>query len=142
MTPIVKIILTVGVAIFWVYTVSLMIQRIDLKNRLNVDATTEKVFTAVWVLLWLFYTFLFYYLMVFCIAVICAFWYYDVKGKNPLITAYKWIYKSALGSIVFAAMLIAIITFARMIVNSKRNNNKNIAVAVCLCIISCCLRQI
>jgi integral membrane sensor domain MASE1 len=94
------------------------------------------------VLFWLFFTFFFYYLMVFTIAVVCAFWYYDVKGQNSIVTAYKWIYKSAFGSIVFAALLIAIITFARMIVDTKRRNNKNIAVAICLCIISCLLKQI
>jgi integral membrane sensor domain MASE1 len=92
--------------------------------------------------MWLFFTFFFYYMMVFTIAVTCAFWYYQVEGKNPIVTAYKWIYKSALGALVFAAMLVAIITFVRMIVDSKRKRNNNIAVAVCLCLVSCILRQI
>ena len=80
--------------------------------------------------------------MVFTIAVVCAFWYYDVKGQNSIVTAYRWIYKSAFGSIVFAALLIAIITFARMIVDGKRRQNKNVAVTICLCIVSCLLKQI
>jgi integral membrane sensor domain MASE1 len=83
--------------------------------------------------------------MVFTIAVVCAFWYYDVKGQNSIVTAYRWIYKSAFGSIVFAALLIAIVTFTRMIVDRKRKErreNKNVAVAICLCIVSCLLKQI
>lgn len=67
--------------------------------------------------------------MVFTIAVTCAFWYYRVEGKNPIVTAYKWIYKSALGAITFAALLISIVTFARMIIDTKRKNTKNLAVA-------------
>jgi len=80
--------------------------------------------------------------MVFTIAVVCSFWYYDVKEQNSIVTAYKWMYKSAFGSIVFASLLIALITFARMVVDGKRRDNKNIAVAVCLCIVSCLLKQI
>lgn len=93
-------------------------------------------------LIWLFYTFFFYYLMVFTVAVTCAFWYYNVEGKNPIVTAYKWIFKSALGAITFAAMLIAVVTLVRMIVDTKRKNTKNVAIAVCLCIMSCLLKQI
>jgi hypothetical protein len=51
-------------------------------------------------------------------------------------------YKSALGAITFAALLIAVITFARMVLDSNRKNTKNVAIAVCLCILSCILRQI
>lgn len=80
--------------------------------------------------------------MVFTIAVTCAFWYYRVEGKNPIVAAYQWIYKSALGAITFAAILISLVTFARMIVDSKRKDTKNLAVAVCLCIMSCLLKQI
>lgn len=57
-------------------------------------------------------------------------------------TAYKWLFTSAFGSIVFGSALIAVITFARMLVDSKRRENKNIAVAVCLCIVSLCLRNL
>jgi ABC-type methionine transport system permease subunit len=105
------------------------------------DSTMADTFVAVWVLLWLFFTFFFYYLMVFTIAVTCALWYYKVEGKNPIVTAYKWIFKSAFGSITFAALLISIVTFARMIVDSKRQKGtKNVAAAICLAIIACLLR--
>ena len=97
---------------------------------------------GIWVLLWLFYTFLFYYIMVFTVAVTCAFWYYNVNDRNPIKAAYQWIYKSALGAITFAALLISVITFARMVLDSNRKNTKNVAVAVCLCLLSCLLKQI
>lgn len=98
--------------------------------------------TVLWFFIWLFFSFVFYYIMVFTIAVSCAFWYYRVEGKNYLTTAYKWIFKSAFGSIVFGAALLAVITLARLIVDSKRRETKNIAVAVCLCIVSMCLRNL
>ena len=106
------------------------------------DSTMARVFSGIWVLLWLFETFFFYYLMVFTIAVTCAFWYYNVQWKNSIITAYKWIYGSAIGSITFAALVIAIITLVRMIVDTNRRKTRNIATAVCLCLVSCLLKTI
>ena len=80
--------------------------------------------------------------MVFTVAVACSFWYYKVEGKHYLPTAYKWLFTSAFGSIVFAATLVAVITFARMLIDSKRKNTRNIAAAICLCLISVCLRNL
>lgn len=114
----------------------------NIQTALGEDTSASQLAQGIWVLLWLFYTFFFYYMMVFTVAVTCSFWYYNVEGKNPLITAYKWMFKSAFGALTFAALLISVITFARLIVDSKRQNQKNIAVAVCLCIISCLLKQI
>lgn len=142
LTPLIKVVLTVVFAVFWVYTFSLIIEKANYLSQLHQDYSTENFFTGIWVILWLFYTFFFYYLMVFTVAVTCAFWYYNVEGKNPIVTAYKWIIKSALGAITFAAILITLVTFARMVIDNKRKNNKNIAVAVCLCIMSCLLKQI
>jgi integral membrane sensor domain MASE1 len=81
-------------------------------------------------------------MMVFTIAVTCSFWYYRVEGRNPISTAYQWMFKSAFGSITFAAIVLAIVTFARMFVDSKRKNTSNVAAAVCLCIVSCILKAI
>ena len=141
-TPIIKVALTAFFAVFWIYTVSLMSQKANMQEKLNQDSSVARIFTGIWVLLWLFFTFFFYYLMVFTIAVTCAFWYYNVEGKNPIVTAYKWIFKSAFGAITFAALLISLVTFARLIIDSNRKNTKNIGVAVCLCILSCLLKQI
>jgi len=142
LTPIIKVVLTVIFAIFWGYTLGLMIQKANWQDENNQDSTGSRTMTGIWVLLWLFYTFLFYYMMVFTVAVACAFWYYNVQGKNPIKTAYQWMYRSALGALTFAALLISVVTFARMIIDSNRKNTKNVAIAVCLCILSCLLQQI
>ena len=142
LTPIIKIFLTILFVVFWGYTMSLMIQKGNWQDDHQQDSTGARVLTGVWILFWLFYNFFFYYMMVFTVAVTCAFWYYNVNDKNPIKTAYQWMYKSALGAITFAALLISIITFARLIIDSKRKDAKNLAVAVCLCIMSCLLRQI
>jgi integral membrane sensor domain MASE1 len=81
-------------------------------------------------------------MMVYTIAVACSFWYYNVTDRNYFTTAYKWLFKYSFGSVVFASILIAVITFARMIVQTKRRSQKNIAAAVCLCLVECCLRNI
>ena len=142
LTPIIKVVLTVLFAVFWAYTLGLMLEKANWQDDHKEDSTPSRVFTGVWVLIWLFYTFFFYYIMVFTVAVTCAFWYYNVTDKNPIKTSYQWIYKSALGALTFAALLISIITFARMIIDTKRKDAKNLAVAVCLCILSCLLQQI
>lgn len=58
--------------------------------------------------------------MVFTIAVACTLWYYRIQGKNPIVTAYRWICKSALGSITFAALIVTLVTLAKMIISSKK----------------------
>jgi hypothetical protein len=59
-------------------------------------------------------------MMTYTISVVCSYWYYGIQGsKGSLFTAYKWMFKQ-FGSIVFAAMLISVVTFARMAVDSKR----------------------
>jgi hypothetical protein len=142
LTPIIKVVLTILFAGFWGYTLSLMIQKGNWQDDHKQDSSVARILTGVWMLFWLFYNFFFYYMMVFTVAVTCAFWYYNVNNRNPIKTAYQWMYKSALGAITFAALLISIVTFARMIIDSKKKDAKNLAVAVCLCIMSCLLRQI
>ena len=142
LTPIIKVVLVFLFALFWIYSVSSIVQKGNMQDDAGQDSTMARVFSGIWVLLWLFYTFFFYYLMVFTIAVTCAFWYYNVQGKNSIITAYKWIYGSAIGSITFAALVIAIITLVRMIVDTNRRKTRNIATAVCLCLVSCLLKTI
>ncbi len=97
-----------------------MIQKGDYQDNHKQDSTGARALTGVWMLFWLFYNFFFYYMMVFTVAVTCAFWYYNVTDKNPIKTAYQWIFKSALGAITFAALLISIVTFARLIIDSKK----------------------
>ena len=142
LTPIIKIFLTILFAVFWIIGLAFMQDRVSSQQALGEDSSFAEVSQGIWVLLWLFFTFFFYYLMVFTIAVTCSFWYYDIQGRNPITTAYKWFYKSAFGSVTFASLVIAIVTFVRMIVDSKRKNQRNAAVAICLCIVSCLMKQI
>lgn len=140
--PIIKIITNVLFTFFWIFSLSCILVVAADKSDRNEKSTAEGVFTFLWVFIWLFFNFLFYYMMVFTVAVACSFWYYKVEGKHYLPTAYKWLFTSAFGSIVFAATLIAVITFARMLIDSKRKKSNNIATAVCLCIISICLKSL
>lgn len=78
LTPIIKVVLTVLFAVFWAYTLSLMLQKANWQDDHNQSSSGSRALSGVWVLLWLFYTFFFYYMMVFTVAVACAFWYYNV----------------------------------------------------------------
>lgn len=65
--------------------------------------------------MWLFFMFLFYYLMVFIIAAVCSHWYYGIEG-NGLVRGLTWVFTKQFGSLVFASLLIAVVTLARMVV--------------------------
>jgi hypothetical protein len=55
-------------------------------------------------------------MMTYTISFVCANWYYGIVGsKGSLLTAYKRMAQQ-FGSIVFAAMVVAVVTFARMMV--------------------------
>jgi len=79
--------------------------------------------------------------MTFIIATICSYWYYNLEG-SPITKAYIWIFTKQIGSLAFASLVISIVTFARMIIQNKRRNNNNIAVAICLCLVNCLLRAV
>jgi len=83
-------------------------------------------------------------MMTYTISAVCSSWYYGIQGeKGSLFTGYKRMIRQ-FGSLVFGGLVIALVTFARMMVNSKRNdgNNKNVAAAVCLCIMACILKAV
>lgn len=90
---------------------------------------------------WLLVVFVFYYMMTFTIATICAHWYYKLEGRSSFITAYKWIFKQ-FGSLVFGAMLLAVVTLARIMADSGRNRSQNLGVRICLACIRCLLKSI
>ncbi|XP_031472590.1 uncharacterized protein LOC116244943 [Nymphaea colorata] len=141
-SPLIKVVVNILFSFFWIYSLNCIFAVSDDKTKNGQDNTTESIVTVLWFFIWLFFSFLFYYVMVFTVAVSCAFWYYRVEGRHYLTTAYKWLFTSAFGSIVFGAALVAVITLARLLVDSKRRETKNIAVAVCLCIMSMCLRNL
>ncbi len=71
---------------------------------------------TLWAFYWLLFMFVFYYMMTYTISVVCSYWYYGIRGsKGSLLNAYKMMFQQ-FGSIVFAAMLISVVTFARMAV--------------------------
>eukprot|EP00919_Chromeraceae_sp_WS-2016_P036999 GHVR01087999.1.p1 GENE.GHVR01087999.1~~GHVR01087999.1.p1 ORF type:complete len:240 (-),score=-15.43 GHVR01087999.1:243-962(-) len=140
LTPILKIFMTAIVSVYWFYSFITIIKKGTDQEDQGEDATVPHVFIGIWIFIYLFYTFLFYYIMVYTIAVSCAFWYYDIRDKNAILTSYRWICGSHLGSLTFASITIAVVTFIRMIVGSKRS--KNPVMALCLCLLSCILRLI
>jgi hypothetical protein len=142
LSPLIKVVANILFTFFWIYSLNCILAVSDDKTKKGEDNTAESIITVLWFFIWLLFSFLFYYVMVFTVAVSCSFWYYRVEGRHYLATAYKWLFTSAFGSIVFGAALIAVITLARLLVDSKRRNTKNIAVAVCLCIVSMCLRNL
>lgn len=86
--------------------------------------------------------FVFYYMMTYTISVVCAYWYYGIQGsKGSLLNAYKWMAKQ-FGSIVFAGLLVAAVTFGRMMVSKEKKSTKNLGEAICLCIVECLLKAI
>ena len=91
--------------------------------------------------MWLFNTFLFYYMMTYVIAVVFAHWYYRIEGKNPISTAYFWMFKQ-IGSLIFGAFLIAVVTLARMLAQQKRRNTDNLGAKICMMLVECCLKSI
>lgn len=106
------------------------------------DTSKEAGLISLWAFFWLFFMFVFYYMMTYAISVVCSYWYYGIRGsKGSLLNAYVMMAKQ-FGSIVFAALLVAVVTFARMAVDAKRRENKNVAVAVCLCIVACLLKAV
>ena len=65
-----------------------------------------------WVFFHLFYSFFFYYCLVFLIATACAMWYYNIDG-NYLCVGIKRIVRYHTGSFTFAAIIITLVTMAR-----------------------------
>lgn len=64
--------------------------------------------------------FLFYYIMTYTISFMCANWYYGIQGSNgSLLRAYKLMFKQ-FGSLVCAALVIAVVTFMRMVIDENR----------------------
>lgn len=115
-SPILKIILTSVVGIFYAYALSATVALSNDKVNRGEDNTVESAFIGLYVFFFLFFMFLFYYMMTYTISVVCANWYYGIQGsKGSLLTGYKWMFQQ-IGSLVFASMIITVVTFARMVV--------------------------
>jgi hypothetical protein len=59
-------------------------------------------------------------MMTYVISFVCANWYYGIQGsKGSFVTAYKRMF-TQFGSIVYAAMVVAVVTFGRIVIDQKR----------------------
>lgn len=119
-TPVLKIILTFIVGIFYVWALSAIIAIMNHKQDRQEDDSAQVGFIVFFVFMWLLFLFTFYYMMTFTIAVVCAHWYYGLHGRSSLATAYKWIFTKQFGSLVFGAFVVAVVTLMRMMVEGKR----------------------
>ena len=73
---------------------------------------TRDSLTGVWFFLGLFYGFFIYYIEVFLIATATAIWYYSMED-NFIVTGFKWIFNSHIGSFTFASLIVAVVAFLR-----------------------------
>jgi|LakMenEpi03Aug12_release.lakeMendotaPanAssembly.Ray.scaffolds.fasta_scaffold139184_4 hypothetical protein len=67
-------------------------------------------------------------------------WYYNIDGSY-ILTGLKRIFSNHLGSITFAAMLIAIVSSARQSAENRSRQNQG-AAAICYCLVACLFKII
>jgi hypothetical protein len=77
-SPVIKVVLNLLFSFFWIYSLNCILKVSDDKSSKNEDTTAEGVMTVLWFFFWLFFSFVFYYVMVFTVAVSASFWYYRV----------------------------------------------------------------
>lgn len=97
------------------------------------------IFQAVFWVLYLFFTYFFYFVTVFLIGASVAIWYYKVDGVSMLGTALKWCVMYHIGSITFGALIITIIRVIRTFVSE---NSSNPCLRLCFCIIMCIFKAL
>lgn len=116
LSPIVKLILTTIVGFFYAFALSATVAVSNHKQSLNQDSAVEDGFIGLYALFFLVFMFLFYYMMTYTISVMCANWYYGIQGsQGSLLNGYKMMFQQ-FGSLVFASLIISVVTFARMLV--------------------------
>lgn len=96
------------------------------------------ILQAVFWVLYLFFTYFFYFATVFLVGSSVALWYYKKEDVSMLGTALRWL-KSHIGSITFGALLITIIRVIRTMVSE---NSSNPALRLCFHIITCIFRAL
>ena len=100
--------------------------------------TYHDLLTAIWLFLNLFYSYFLYYVMVFLIATATAMWYFNIEG-NFITKGFKNLWNGHIGSLTFASIIVALISFMK---SSSNNNNQNSAASCCICIMKCCFSMI
>ena len=104
---------------YWLYSLSCIFTISSIKSSKGEENSTEKVFIWYFIFVELLITILMYYIMVFMIGVASSFWYYRIEGKNYLWQAYQWAFSTQFGSLIFAAIALAIIKVGRLFTSFK-----------------------
>ena len=89
-----------------------------------------------WLFLNVFYSYFLYYVMVFLIAIATAMWYFTLEG-NYILKGLSYIWNAHIGSLTFAAMIVAVINMLKSSSDNKNNSQNGIG-NCCLCIVKCC----
>jgi hypothetical protein len=76
----------------------------------------------------------------FTISVVCSEWYYGTNGVSFLESS-KFMAKQ-FGTLVYGAMLVAVVTIVRMFVEEKKRQTQNLGMQFCLCVMGCVLKTI
>lgn len=98
----------------------------------------EDGLSIIWVFLAMFFSYFFQYVMVFLIATAVGLWYFNRNTENYLIKGLSNIVQSHIGSISFASMIVAVVSFLKSAASSKNNDDNGCAVVVQL-LVQCCL---
>jgi hypothetical protein len=140
LAPIILGIVVFAFELFWLVSlvaITLYPVTASSQDQANSYQTVSTIFGILWVFLQFFYTFFFYYCIVFIIATAVALWYYKVDD-NFFYVGLKRIVANHLGSLTFAAIIVALIELARRSVQRQADRSQGPAY-VCLCILSCCI---
>lgn len=130
--------ITAGFSLYWLFGyMGILTMTAYAIDPFNPDAST--IFQAVYWVLYLFFTYFFYFVTVFLIGASVSLWYYKVDNVSMLGTALKWCVMSHIGSITFGAILITIIRIIRSIVSE---NSSNPCLRLCFCIIMCIFKAL
>lgn len=93
--------------------------------------------SILWSFFHIFYSFFFYYCLVFIVSTACALWYYNID-KNYLFTSMKNIIRYHVGSFSFAALIVTLVTMLKETMQQQARGNSG-ACGVCFCLLGCCI---
>ena len=98
-------------------------------------------FSLIWLFFSIFYSYFFYYVMVFLIATATAMWYFNLDA-NYILKGLSYIWSGHIGSLTFASLMVTIVGMLKSATNNNSNQDQNPCALVCLCIVRCCLQFI
>lgn len=129
--------ITAAFSIYWVFgyigIITLSSFGVDPFN-----PTGSQAFQIVFWILYLFFTYFFYFATVFLIGASVALWYFKQDKDGIVGTSFKWLLLHT-GSITFGSIIITIIRVIRSIVSE---NSSNPALRLCFAIIMCIFKAL